>query len=283
MIKKESILKRISFDECRKIQLDILSAVDEFCNTNVIKYSIAYGTLLGAVRHHGFIPWDDDIDVFMLREDYDRFVNLFPDNYKGVYEIGTFSRCSKWASPFAKVFDNRTMLVQERASTTYRGINVDIFPLDDVNDNLSVEKKRNCFITILKRIVNVKYIKIVGERKLLKNLILCIVKIPAFFFPMKYLISRIDKISKAENGKGYSNCRYKGLPIKAMIPKALFENIVRYKFEDRFFMGINNYDLFLKNMYGDYMTPPPLEQRQGKHHIQVFWINTNNRTKDGIV
>ena len=78
--------------ELRRIQLEILKVIDEFCGQNNIRYSLAYGSLLGAVRHGGYIPWDDDIDIFVPREDFDRMIQLFPENHKNHYKIASLGR-----------------------------------------------------------------------------------------------------------------------------------------------------------------------------------------------
>ena len=121
-----------SLDELKKIELEIMKKIHEFCVENKITYYLAYGTLIGAIRHKGFIPWDDDIDILMKREDYNRFLELFPEWCKDK----NLSIANPWTKPYygrpmTKVYDNRTFLTEPdfRSDDPY-GVFVDIWILD---------------------------------------------------------------------------------------------------------------------------------------------------------
>ena len=119
-------MKEIKNDELRTIQLDILQNVHDFCMKHDIKYTLAYGTLLGAVRHGGYIPWDDDIDIAMLRPDYERFMQ----EYKN--DIYKFTECRLDKDVhigFGKVEDTRTIVI-EGGNTKNLGVSIDVFPID---------------------------------------------------------------------------------------------------------------------------------------------------------
>ena len=116
--------------ELRRIQLDLLIAFDKFCAANELHYSLDYGTLLGAVRHQGFIPWDDDIDISMPRPDYDRFLSL-TKNGLGIYEVRSGEYTPGYFYPIAKMIDPRTILVEHTIGDAHiMGVYLDIFPLD---------------------------------------------------------------------------------------------------------------------------------------------------------
>lgn len=123
-------MKEIKNDELRTIQLDILQNVHDFCMKHDIKYTLAYGTLLGAVRHGGYIPWDDDIDIAMLRSDYEKFLKEYKD------DIYKFTECRLDKDVhigFGKVEDTRTIVI-EGGNTKNLGVSIDVFPIDDLCD-----------------------------------------------------------------------------------------------------------------------------------------------------
>ena len=113
MITNYDYSKIENYEELRKlqlVQLDILNVIDDFCVKNNIKYSIAYGTILGAVRHGGFIPWDDDLDICMLREDYDKFIELWKDSDEYILQNHNTDR--DFTQSFTKIRKTNTSFVQ---------------------------------------------------------------------------------------------------------------------------------------------------------------------------
>lgn len=157
--------KEIKVEELKQIQLDILKFVDKFCKENNLKYFLAYGTLLGAVRHKGYIPWDDDIDIIMFREDYEKFVTTFKDvNYK----VFATEVNSKYPYPFAKVGDTRTYYMEEIKDVIDTGVNIDVFPLDYLPENRikDICNKRN----FLQKVWLLKRLPLLKRRGLLKNI-----------------------------------------------------------------------------------------------------------------
>ncbi len=125
-----------SVEEFKQIQIDILLAINKFCNEHNIKYSLACGTLLGAIRHKGFIPWDDDIDIYLLREDYNKLITVFPSLLDGKYSLNSLERNPLWNRPYAKAFDTQTIEIEAvRNNVPNMGIGIDVFPIDDVPDD----------------------------------------------------------------------------------------------------------------------------------------------------
>ena len=127
-------MNKLDTDTVKEIQMDILSSVDTFCKENNIRYFISGGTLIGAVRHKGYIPWDDDIDIMMLRKDYNKFVHDF--GTKGKYCVLAPELNMHFPFPFAKVEDTSTVLIENMATPWEMGINIDVFPWE----NTSVSK-----------------------------------------------------------------------------------------------------------------------------------------------
>ena len=122
--------KQIPADVIKEIELSILDYIDDVCKTNHIKYYLAYGTLLGAIRHKGFIPWDDDIDIYLLRDDYMKFVKIVNEQRNDRYEILSIYNDDSYNYEFAKVIDKRTALNASNFIINKKeGVWVDVFPL----------------------------------------------------------------------------------------------------------------------------------------------------------
>lgn len=265
-------MKEIGMPELKRIQMDILSAVDSFCNDNNITYSMAYGTLLGAVRHRGYIPWDDDIDICMMRDDYERFVESFPDLMDGHYKIASYKRTPNWHTPFSKVYDSRTSLRQKKAKTIDIGVNIDVFPLDEVPEDVNLWRKFWKYQKHLLDLRDLKAIKIVKERSMSKNLILILLKMIYSMISQKSIVKKLDERAQQFNGMG-SSLIYPNLSgiTKAPLQKAMLSDIAIYKFENRDYKGFKNADYYLSMTYGDYMKLPPESERVGKHGVYACW------------
>lgn len=124
-------MKKIETEEMKKLELDMLIDVAKFCDENDIRYYLSGGTLLGAVRHKGFIPWDDDIDISMPRPDYLKFVSTYNGSSE-FYQVQSIENNDKYWRTFAKVFDTRTYLKEDaiRMPKDGNGVFIDIFPID---------------------------------------------------------------------------------------------------------------------------------------------------------
>ena len=142
------IMKELTIEEHKKLALDILVNVADFCDKNGIRYFLAYGTLIGAIRHKGYIPWDDDIDIMMPRSDYDRFLKIYSDK-NGRYKVASpMDKNTKLA--YAKVIDTKTVKIE--GGVKYSGkndwscVDIDVFPLEgqptDENEFVKYMKKR---------------------------------------------------------------------------------------------------------------------------------------------
>ena len=141
-----------------KVQLEMALEVKRICQNNNIKYFIIAGTLLGSVRHGGFIPWDDDLDIGMLREDYDRFIKIAQKEIGEEYFLQTWDTDSGFALPIAKIRKNGTKFIEQNSSKSelHNGIYIDIFPFDNVPDSDFKKKLQNIVTYILKRFILIK-------------------------------------------------------------------------------------------------------------------------------
>ena len=260
--------KILSLDEVKRIELNILKEFADFCDKNNLKYYLGYGTLLGAVRHKGFIPWDDDIDVLMPRPDYNRFIELTGYNpIKTNLETRMYRDCTHPSIyPFAKVIDNTTLVYEKgKAKKNRTGLWIDIFPLDGFPQE-DLESAKMTFEKYLKlrnwldlAVTNVFCIRQNIVKKIIKLFFVPFVKL----YGVKRFCSKIDL-----NAQSYSWDKYDyvadmtwGDSLKAFFKKTELEPAFELGFEEYKFKAPACYKQYLTDLYGDYMTPPPESER----------------------
>lgn len=265
-------MKKISFKDAQNISFNILKHIDDFCKQNAITYFIGHGTLLGAVRHQGFIPWDDDIDILMFRKDYEKFISCFNAVDQEIYQCLSFETGTFYL-PYAKVMDTRTVVKAKNfVEIEDNGIAVDVFPMDYVSDSkeecVKIRNKYriygkllryslyNNFSEISKRL-NFKFpiyliAKALGTRRVSDQIIKFNKKLPSD--EKKYTISF-----------GAFLCGDKGI-----YESEWFHEYRLLKFENVDFTVPYKYKEFLSERYGDYMKLPPENQRI--QHLQDAWL-----------
>ena len=243
--------KYISTDEVKRIQLDILKSITDFCEKYGISYFLAYGTLIGAVRHKGYIPWDDDIDLIMPRPDYERFCNSYTD-------VSCYIN-------FTKVHDTRTRFQEGYSQENSYGVFVDVFPLDGYIDKKQMLKCHRLF-----RLIRFKNFKWHSRNSFIKNMILTIIRIILWFLDIRSLLNKLESESKRKPFEGSEYVYFfseKTEPIK----KELFDEYTYAIFEEQQYRIPKRYDELLTLTYGDYMKLPPEEQRVNKHQAKAWW------------
>ncbi|MDT4762166.1 LicD family protein [Sphaerochaeta sp. PS] len=259
----------IDLDGMKHIELEMMKEIHAFCQAHGITYSLGYGTLLGAVRHKGFIPWDDDIDILMPRPDYDAFRHSFQS---GDYQVVSSSD-SGYFYPYAKVYDKRTYL-QEDLRYTYpdMGVFIDIFPVDGLPDEYDQQVrlyKKQKFLYKLH--MSMKY-RFSREWNASKNLLLLLARMIALFFPIGKVIKKLEQ--------NYLLFAYEEKPQVAVmlgevklvpISRSSFESLTLLEFEDTQFYAIAQYESYLSGLYGDYLQLPPLAQQASEHRYTVGW------------
>ncbi len=272
MREKERISK-IDLEGVKHIQVEILSAIDEFCQKQKIKYSLACGSLLGAIRHNGYIPWDDDIDIYLEREDYNRLVNEFPSTYKKRYQIISLENHHKWNRPYAKAYDNRTVFKEKTTSPINIGINIDIYPVDKVPNDISQWERYNKKRRFFQNLFSAKFIAYSHNRALYKNFILAITKFIVCPISTRtfatFLSLYSQKYNHIESDFLFENVQ--GMLQKRPFKRADFHNTVSHLFENKEFKIMKGYDDYLKNAYGNYMQLPPPEKQITHHNFEAFW------------
>ena len=267
--------------EAQMIMLEILKEVDRICREENIEYWLDGGTLLGAIRHKGFIPWDDDIDIAMRYADYERFLEIAPKKLSQEFFFQTNKTDKNMFSFWIKIRDRKSLLVEDPNAQCHQGIFIDIFPFDSFYDypsrnrwwrkifqqlskvSLSLEKSRRNFL---------RY-PIFAKKNIVKNVSRVLFKPIAnilYFLNVDSIIKFHRKIRKyvgddslkIKLGHGVLLPWHRIFNHETVFPLRLIQ------FEDATFCAPNNYHEYLTISYGDYMQLPPMEKRV-QHHILI--------------
>ena len=256
-------------------QLDILKAFIRVCDKHNLEYFLVYGTALGAIRHKGFIPWDDDIDVGMPREDYEKYIQL-QSEYEGTpYFIQTFKSDPCYIYNYAKLRDSSTTFL-ENAFKNHRinqGVFIDVFPVDGMSrteGNREKIGKKNKFIW---RQVYFSYLpalrRKVHKRTFFKDILLNIVA--GLFYVFDIAHYRNKRVERFVKKIPLSEAKMAGImfgftwKINCM-PADIFKETIKVPFEDIEVKVVKQYDRYLTLLYKDYMKFPPKEQQVGHHY-----------------
>lgn len=258
----------------KQIQVDILKDVHRFCEDNHLHYTLVFGSLLGAIRHKDYIPWDDDIDIAMPRDDYEKFIHSYSHPHYHAYD---YRKDSDYHNPYAKVADTRTIL-EENVTMKNIGVNIDVFPFDNMFNTV---KECNTFIDSLntiKKIYRIKLVKPGRKNAWWKRIIIRLAKIVVLPYSMKRLTQKeYEKINTLTN----KQAAYVGLAVdpeikaayKSVYPRRMFEKYIKVPFGKDEFMATADYDQWLTQMYGDYMTPPKDADKTSPHTLsKIYWI-----------
>ncbi|MBR2196749.1 MAG: LicD family protein [Salinivirgaceae bacterium] len=264
--------KNISLDELKSIQLDILSVIDRFCRENNIKYSLGYGSMLGAARHQGYIPWDDDVDIILLRSEYEKLLSSFPKELDNV-KIASLQTDIKWDRAFAKAYDCRTEL--QDAGNKYRiGVGIDIYPIDSVPDDETqwkqYERKRRLCQNLYEWKISMIFRK---GRSIWKYAFLPFVKLILLPFSVRNMSLNIEQYAlKYSHVKSsyVSECS-QGLYKYKRFRRSVFDTYVEVPFESHLFYAIKNWDEYLSTIYGDWRKLPPLDKQKPHHNFEAWW------------
>lgn len=257
-------MQELSPEECKKLQLNILINVAKYCDEHDIKYSLAYGTLIGAIRHKGFIPWDDDIDIVMVRDEYERFVATYQDEK---YVMIPGEQIANHLH--VVVSDMSTELVFHKSPSDshfyHGGVWVDIFPIDKVPDS------EMGFKALTKSLLFVKNLHRLSQ-----------------FTPRKEIYMKLAHIILAPFEKGLNRCMLRMMQMfnghssntvgdlalcylpYPSFPVRLMDEYIAVEFEGHCFKSMRGYDEFLRGIYGDYMKLPPPEQQIPRHGYTAY-------------
>lgn len=265
-------------------QLKILKIFVDYCEEHNLRYFMAAGSLIGAVRHRGFIPWDDDIDVGMPRKDYDRFIKMAKDHFNGDIFLQTYKTDPRYPYNFAKLRNSNTTFIED----TYQfvkmnqGIYIDIFPFDGVSKSKSKKKPKWPYIKIflLQCLFVLSFPRFFLRTPRLKycvtDILIDLVCLPFLIFSIGHVVNRIteavmhsidiDKATYVANVQ----C---GTIANIVFPRSVIEEEIYGEFEGIKVKIPKDYDTMLRTTYGEYMKLPPLEKQTGHHHHNGLDVN----------
>ena len=268
-------MRKMDLNEIRQIEFDLLKHFKLYCNENHLRYFLSNGTLLGAIKYKGFIPWDDDIDVLMPREDYDRLVKDYPSN--DCIRLLSEQNCRNYIFPFAKL-SHRSTLIQNQTVVKYYeyGVHIDILPLDAWNEDTRVAKRDAKYLRRLCRKLSFSSSCFCKGRSLLrsciKNILICCMRIVGWKYYHKKLS---DATQRRLFYSGRGNCGCVVWPVygeREIMPAEVFSDTVEVEFEGEQFPAPIGYDTYLRSLYGDYEKDPPLEKQRSHHKYTAYRI-----------
>lgn len=265
----------MKMDEVWKAEQEILDVFHRVCTKNNLKYSLAYGTLLGAVRHGGFIPWDDDIDIMMPREDYEKLLQVWSREATDGYILQNYNTDDDYTNNFAKIRKNHTTFIQteeEKTKSYHKGIFIDIFPGDRVPNG-----KIKGLVQYMACAVNLLYSRgytsgaggIMGKAE---RLLLSVKSDTRKSWRTK-AESIIRGWNKQSNTPYIFACTIECC--KKYYPSDMFDEMSYITFQGKQYLAVKDVDTVLTIEYGDYMQLPPENERKWKHHPVLIDFERN--------
>ncbi|AHM57290.1 LicD family protein [Peptoclostridium acidaminophilum DSM 3953] len=258
----------------RKVQLAellILNEIARICDLNNIKYYLVGGTLLGAIRHSGFIPWDDDLDIAMERKDYDRFCSICKDQLHKDFYLQNHVTDKNFNMYISKVRLKDTLLVDKRVKNLkmHQGIYVDIFPLDYSKKNTGTSLKIRA--SLIKVFFWIKVVKLKNAQPniFIKRLLKIPATIIAHFIPLALIDFLTNSLMTSEDEKAHylvNFCSQYGYR-KQTMNKHIYGDPIKVKFENNYYSAPAQYDFYLTRIYNNYMELPPRDKRRTIHEF----------------
>ena len=265
----------LSLREIQLKELELLCWFDELCEKNGLYYTLAGGTLLGAIRHKGFIPWDDDIDVLMPRPDYDRLLSMTDIDKEMLPDYVQFN---SWKNtnggepvPYIKM-NNTNVYIDDQYSVTDKYLWIDVFPMDGCPESEQELKTFYHKIMSFRHVLTLKNAKLGRGKNIAKKLLKPFIRLALLPFSMETLCRKYDKFVKTYpfEGTGSIAGMAWGYGPQEKVSRKAWMKPVKVQFEGHAFNAPSNYHEYLTNLYGDYMQLPPEDQRQTRHDVTVY-------------
>ena len=255
----KSNFKKLDIDEIKEVELGVMDYIHNICREKGINYSLAYGSLLGAVRHRGFIPWDDDLDIALKRDQYDKLYQAILEDNNSIYKVVSWGNDSRYPYPFYRVYDSRTVYENNYIQNDIElGICVDVFPFDDYKDvNKEITK-----LDMYRRLSVYTLYGIRNKEAGIKNIVRYLMLVAFRLTRVKTWNKKLNDCSKAPVDGEYIDYLMESKKYSTKLDAKALDEVVECKFEDRVYNIPKDYDHILTTIYGsDYMEIPPLEKR----------------------
>lgn len=255
----KSNFKKLDIDEIKEVELGVMDYIHNICREKGINYSLAYGSLLGAVRHRGFIPWDDDLDIALKRDQYDKLYQAILEDNNSIYKVVSWENDSRYPYPFYRVYDSRTVYENNYIQNDIElGICVDVFPFDDYKDvNKEITK-----LDMYRRLSVYTLYGIRNKEAGIKNIIRYLMLIVFRLTRVRTWNKKLNDRSKVSVNSEHIDYLMESKKYSTKIDAKALDEVVECKFEDRVYNIPKDYDHILTTIYGsDYMDIPPIEKR----------------------
>lgn len=261
-------MRQIELSEVKRMQIEILDDIVSFCEAHGLRYFLAYGTLLGALRHKGYIPWDDDIDIHMPRPDYEKFVALYNSD-KNCNAVVTHEKNRRYHVPFAKVYRKGTLVKEMFYKQSVFGVYVDIFPLDGIKEKWQAFICGQCI-----KFMYIKTFIFCKHQSLARKARIAVTKLILLPFTEHLILGTMKRIATRY---GYDQCTQvcsfgSRSAVREILPREVFEKSTMLTFEGKPYRAPQGYDRYLRQKYGEYMTLPHEEKRVSTHDSQAFYV-----------
>ena len=269
----KSNFRKLDIDEIKEVELGVMDYIHNICKEKGINYSLAYGSLLGAVRHKGFIPWDDDLDIALKRDEYDKLYQAILEDNNSIYKVVSWENDSRYPYPFYRVYDSRTVYENNYIQNDIElGICVDVFPFDDYKDvNKEITK-----LDMYRRLSVYTLYGIRNKEAGIKNIIRYLMLVAFRLTRVKTWNKKLNDSSKVPVNSEYIDYLMESKKYSTKIDAKALDEVVECKFEDRLYNIPKDYDHILTTIYGaDYMEIPPIEKRI-QHDDFVAYIKKEN-------
>ena len=262
-------------EEIEKIRLDVADALKDFCNEYGLTYYLSGSTLLGAIRHRGFIPWNNTMSIMLKREDYDLLVRIF--NEKSIEKnsplrLFTYLDNDEYGFAYGKITDVDTILVQDGGEGDGLGVGIKVFPIDGVGKTLAQAEKTvkkaqyyHALLRLKAHKTHTQKFYSAGKIKRFKQ------KLRSKFITRKGIIKKIENLLRKEklDSSAYAGVIISNFGAKAIVEKDIFLSTVTVPFEDRQYTTIAQYDKYLNAIFGDYMSLPAEKERK-ERQVKVY-------------
>lgn len=269
-------MKELTIQEIQSVSLEILKSVTDLCEELGLRYVLVYGTLIGAIRHHGYIPWDDDVDIMMPRPDYDKLLRHLSDHKLPNLTLFNRQTCPAYPYMISRVSDDRYRLEMENEDSVGMGVFIDIYPYDGLGNTrdeaISFGLKGDRLSSFCYQATR-RHFAIETTTSTVRK----ILKYPVF------LVSKLigkdffqDRLEKLARVKAYDSSEYVGCIVwlsggeRDIFARRWFDETIMVPFEKYQFRVPKAYDEVLRHVYGDYMQLPPEEDRIGHHYFKAY-------------